>query len=424
MEDPPASGRAPQVTRITTPETCSLRDKSLKGRVQPFPRQDNDDPIELVYLHPPVEGDEVFCFGGPDIGTIKDRTSLGTMRRVHLESVHRGNPKSIPPPPTPEGVEVQSNQMESFIMFNCDAEKSVDVSGFLGCYCSPSLQRLELEWCKITSWDLLSRTDALTILYLRLDYHPTDSTTSKLLSILGSNPHLEKVSLSYGAIPNSNGDYGSTYVSLPCLRQLELAGKSKHVLRLLNRLRHPVVPKNLRVFIALHGCKVAGISQVGLYFQDYIKRRGWPSSGLVLSPEFLGDENSFSLWVGSVDGIDGKPASLEEDAMLEVYLKPGQAPEAIRDLLGYLPLEELVHLEVLSEFPALYHIYPRLQNLSTLRLRDMRPSLPFPEHNSGGEGSLKTREVVRSLLEDILPSLQNLNLNDVMWLTHGLPLYL
>ena len=69
------------------------------------------------------------------------------------------------------------------------------------------------------------------------DVAPTP-TMPQFLSILVSNPHLQKFMLNPQATPNSDGDR-SYQVPLPCLEELWLDGATGQVFELLCQLEYP-----------------------------------------------------------------------------------------------------------------------------------------------------------------------------------------
>jgi len=195
---------------------------------------------------------------------------------------------------------VRSNGVESIILLN-KGGTAVDVSDFFSRYCFPKLQHLELSKCRITSWDrLTSRTAVLTTLILRLGDPSPTPTTSKLLSILASNPTLRKIVLSTHAIPNDGGGNSSFRVPLHHLEKLELAGGLRHVVELLHQLDHP---SNMdRLDINLLDCTIADVSQiVGPYLRDYLRRRDKSQNGLGLSVSQA--ERGIILHAGDTGGI-------------------------------------------------------------------------------------------------------------------------
>ena len=260
--------------------------------------------------------------------TLRDRATRDAIRRIHLRSEEAALLSSIISPLTAIGERVRSNSVESFILSN-DGETPVGVSDFFAHYHFPRLQRLELDNCIITTWDLLtSRTTVLTSLALHFSHPSPTPTTSQLFSILTSNPSLRRVSLSKYAIPTDGGGETPNRVSLHYLTELELVGGSQHIAGLLHQLDHP---RDVYLDITLRDRTVTDIPRmVGSYLRDYLRRRNWSPNGLGLSISQFG--NHITLNIGDVDGI-AMSTSVWGQITPFVVITVGlyQAP---RDLLG------------------------------------------------------------------------------------------
>ena len=153
------------------------------------------------------------------------------------------------------------------------------------------MRRLRLTNCTISSWDcLIPGTKALTRSNLAFTHPSSNPTTSQLPYILKSNPLL---SLSWDAVPADDG-HMSTRAPLRHLRWLTLAGDSRHILTLLHRLEHPVIPDQLD--IALHGCTLTEISEtIGPHFENHFQRRGSSQADWDLTSNVR--TASYSMWV-------------------------------------------------------------------------------------------------------------------------------
>ena len=162
------------------------------------------------------------------LDALQDRASKDTIRRVHLKSKGTYLLNSILSSLTLERDEFRCSRMESFILqkpWYCDESEPVDVSDFFASYCFPKLQRLDLIHCLISSWDhLISKTGTLTNLHLDLKYPSPNPTTSQLLSILASNPLLQRIKLILNMAPSDDDDMSSSHVQLHHLKHLKLVG--------------------------------------------------------------------------------------------------------------------------------------------------------------------------------------------------------
>ena len=385
---------------LGTPELWRLWGNTTEDWMRRYSRSDTAQ-LDLVLDDP---GDGGKYFDGTLTNVLRDRASRNTIRRVHLKSKDIQLLNSILSSLTPEGGEVRSNWMESFILWGWEAA-TVDASDFFARHHFPKLQRLRLTNCIISSWDcLIPGTKALTHLNLAFTHPSSNPTTSQLLSILESNPLLQKISLSWDAVPVDD-DHMSICVPLRHLRWLALAGDSRHVLTLLHRLEHPAILDQLD--IALYGCTVTEFSEtIGPYFKNHFQRRGSSQSGLGLD---LKCSDRIVLRVGDVVGAD--PSCVRLDKVVKFGIRMDQAltgdmrEEAIIGLISHLPREELVHLEALDEpvlggTAAMGDIYAPFPNLGTLYLTGIHLPTAFPgrNHNSNGD-------------DVVLPYLQNLVLD-------------
>ena len=307
---------------------------------------------------------------------LQDRAARDTIRRIHLMAEDPEFLSSVIASLTADCEEPQSNGMVSVILWSQNATP-VDVSDFFSHYRFPKLQRLCLTNCTITSWDyLMSRTSALTA--LRLDFrHPSPTpTTSQLLSILSSNPSLQRLSLVKCAIPDSFGHESSTRVQLHHLKELRLEGDLPHVFRLLDHLDHPRCMD--RLSLTLYNSDIADISQTtGPYLRDYLRRRDGHQDRLCLR---VSSGNPTGYRGGHIDFQAGDAGELDLSApewervgvfiaivMLFKWTPHKNAIEkAALDLTTYAPLEEVVYLHTHNNTAAMEDLNVRFQNLKTL----------------------------------------------------------
>ena len=360
-------------------------------------------PLDLV-LNAPSYNDEYL--DEVLVGVLRDRASRNLIRLVHLNSKNQTILKSVLASLTLEDGEVQSNRMESLILCNSSLALPIDVSNFFAGYRFPRLKRLEFDSI-ISSWGyLISRTGALTDLSLNFWQPSPNPTISQFLSILKSNPLLQKIKISWGRVFNGSrggdgdDDISSSRVKLDHLKRLELAGNLRHILRLLDRLDHPVISDVLA--ITLYGCTVTEISQtIEPYFLKHRQTRDRPQG--VLGLHILNDYEKVELSVGSVARMDPGLVQMENILALTVHLDRASPTrmeaDAILKLIAHLPREEFVYFQALDKTDAMGNLYASFPNLETLHLVGHLPAL-FPKHDSGGD-------------EGILPVLKNLSLESL-----------
>lgn len=232
--------------------------------------------------------------------------------------------------------DIQSNQIQSLFVVNGNVTRPVDLSDFFTHHYFPKLQHIWFIRCAISSWDLLkSRTGALTELWLDfMDPSPTP-TTLQLLSILGSNPLLQEVTLLHQVIPNDHVDTSPFRVPLHYILCLCLSGDSQCVFKLLQQLDYPATLYWLS--LELQNCTEANVSQiVGPHLQSHLQHCGRSPRGLELS--LSSDKIYFGI--SNVDGMDVLPAEVNEVVRLCIQLD--QSPP--KDLLGKLALDLIAYI--------------------------------------------------------------------------------
>lgn len=377
---------------LSTPQVWSFWGNTTKEWAKCYHRSETA-PLDLV-LRGPLYSDE--CFDQALFDALRNRANRNTLRRVHLESRDPPLLQSVLSSLTPQVEEVLSIPMESFILRNWDLNPPVDVSDFFARHRFPKLERLKLTDCTISSWDyLISRTGALTELCLD---STGSSTSAQLLSILASNPLLQRVTLSPTPIPDNEDDV-SHRVPLHHLRYLELTGDLRSVFELLHRLDHPLMLDELA--ITLCRCTVTELSQIiGPFIRDHFQRRGRSQSGLGLE---VSSTDRIVLRVGNLAGISPESAGMNK--IVALTIRPDQVllgdvqDEAVRELVSCIPREEFVSFRALDETMAMGDMYSRLPNLRTLHLTGLYLPTAFPDLSSGGDED-----------EGILLYLQNLTL--------------
>ena len=346
---------------------------------------------------------------------LENRAHEDTIRSVHLQSHDpmfmyyvlgrlTANLRRHRPNPGPLAVnreEPRSNSLESLVLCNWSGERSVDVSDFFAHYRFPKLQRLDLTKCKISSWDhLTSRTSVLVT--LKLDFTDPSRTpgplptTSQLLSILSSNPALQRVELLTRAIPNDGGGESSSRVRLHRLKELRFGGDLRHVLKLLNQLDHP---RNMDVlFLTLHRCDVVDISRtIGPYLRNHLQRRDGCQDGLDLLVS-SGDTRRaphITIQAGDTGGTDfSAPSRTQINAFVKIDVVLSGAPRedvmerVALDLTTYTPREELVHFRMSNKLAARLDTYTQFPNLRALSFNTISLAAAFPDPNLVGDGKI------------------------------------
>jgi len=378
-----------------TPEVWSFWGNTLTDWAR-WHRHYGAAPLDLVL----GIGDH-YHYGGTLDNTIcdalRDHAARDAIRRVHLWSQEAALLGSIISPLTSTGEGVRSISVESFILQSHVGSPPVDVSDFLAHYRFPRLQRLELDNCAITSWDLLtSRTAVLTSLTLRFSHPSPTPTTSQLFSILASNPSLCKLSLSRYAVPTDGGGESSHQVPLHYLKELKLAGAPRHVFGLIHQLEHPT---NVDLEITLCNYTVADVPRiVGPYLRDYLQRRDRSQMGLGLAVSRLGRLSV--LHIGDVGGIE-LSTLVWMAPFVEIVMELDQEPQGplekgVLDLFAYLPRDEVIFLHSLVEPAAIEDMSTQFPNLRALRSVSIPLHTVFPAPNlDGNEGAPTSLQHIR-----------------------------
>ena len=324
--------------------------------------------------------------------TLQDRAARDTIRRIHLRSEDAWLLNSILSLLTAASEGVRSNSVESLILLNDsmvnEVRDPVDVSDFFARYRFPKLQHLDLDRCRIVSWDLLtSRTTILTTLSLHFNNPSLTPTTSQLFSILTSNPTLQVLSLSGHAIPNDGGGESPLRVPLHRLKKLQLTGGMQHVLGLLHRLDHPANMDGLD--ITLSKCAVTDIPQtIGPYLRDQFRLRGRSRNGLAL--RVARSDHHTLLYAGDMCGTFLPAPERRVDWFLGITLFVGQTPnnlleKGFLDLIAHTPRDDVVHIEPMSGFVAVEDISTQFPNIRALKFGTGAVPLStiFPESKMG-----------------------------------------
>ena len=164
--------------------------------------------------------------------TLRDSAARDTSRQISLEIGDPDLLNSVISSITPDDVELQSSQVESFVVHNhSGGQSTVDLSNFFLRYRLPALQHLSLSGMfGIANYEIDH-----TLTQNRGNFIPP--TTSRLLSIIFSDPNLQDLELSRGLVPDCG--MSASQVSLPNLKRIRLKGHPRNVLGLLNLLELP-----------------------------------------------------------------------------------------------------------------------------------------------------------------------------------------
>ena len=228
-------------------------------------------PLDLV-----LDGDESdpgVLFDESLQNAVRSRVIQDTIRKIHLTSNDGELLASVISSLTPDGDSGQNENIESIILEN-SGDPIVNISYFFTRSRLSKLRSLDLGgnlW--ISSWDhLASRTTLLTALSLDISGPlslPT-LTTSRLFSILTSNPNLQQLAMTNSTFLDDVA--GSTFkVQLRSLKILILTGEFRHVFGLLRPL---ILPEMLdRLDLTVSNSTMEDISRIlAPYMQDYFRR--------------------------------------------------------------------------------------------------------------------------------------------------------
>jgi hypothetical protein len=368
-----------------TPELWTFWGTSLEDWEKRYLRSSPGAPLDLVLEEAPYMSGTV---SKPQQMVLKDRASRDTIRRVHLYSDMSSLLTSIISTLLSSCGGLRANALESFILYNEEGAAPLDVSFFAHSRLS-KLRRLKLTGCTISSWDHITpQTTLLTSLELFFDDVTPTPTMPQLLSILVSNPHLQKLTLNPRAIPDGDGDGDGSYqVPLPCLEELRLDGAPGQVFELLRRLEYP--QKMGTLLLNLFPCVVADISQtIGPYLRDYLRRRGRSRNGLGLLLS-LSSGTFITVKVGDVgrfhpsSSVSSRMTSFVSIAVGLEALPEDGLDKLTLDLILHAPREEIVYFQTCRSLEVLKDLRVQMPNLKALDLHRV-PLSVFPTLDHDG----------------------------------------
>ena len=335
---------------------------------------------------------------------LQDHAARDAIRKVHLTAANSELLDSIISPLAGDYEEARPSNVESIILVDESEDSSVDVSDFFAYYRFPKLYRLELDNCTISSWDLMmSRTSVLTTLLLGFTYPSPAPTTPELLSIISSNPSLQKLTVFGYAVPEDGGGGSSHRVSLLHLKELELVGESGGIFGLLRRLEHPGDMDRLDIVLVL--CTVDDIREfIQPYLRGYLWRRERSQSGLGLDISW---EGRIKFCVGDVGGVDfSAPGSAWMNNFMEVVIHLDDIPprdvldEVFLDLIAAARPEEVAYFKAYDVPISTRDLSTQFPSLRALHLEGTPLHVAFPEPTAENE-------------KMALPSLERITLDQV-----------
>ena len=273
-----------------------------------------------------------YCEGSPSkplLSALQDRAARDLIQRVSVKMQKSDLLNSIIPAITARGEGIQSISLEFLELYiDVHCPSKVQLSDFFSRYRFPKLQSLVLSGCfEFLSWNLLaSRTGALINLSLSVRNSWPIPTPSELLSILSSNPNLQRLKLHRTALPNfDHDDHSSFQVELPHLEWIHLTGNSRDALKLLSRLRPADKLDSLRLDLSYHS--TSDISHtLARFLSDSLLRRGNIEEGVEVGGRC--SVHGYSLWVGDVVKLVDCPPSTETKwfMSINVSMKQGEGP--------------------------------------------------------------------------------------------------
>jgi len=393
-----------------TPELWSFWGKTLRDWKRCH-RRSRVAPIDLVLGG--CERNPWASFDESLRDAVRARVTQGTIRRVHLMSNYGHDLTSIISSLSPNCEGSQNENIES-ISWREGGPTPVDVSDFFARSRLTKLRLLGLSGrFRISSWDRLApQTTLLTVLSLRV-YKPSPTpTTSQLLSLLASNPNLQRLTLSNAAIPNDAD--GSTFqVSLPNLKVLTLAGEFHHLFGLLRRL---ILPE------ALDEASLTGFESttddvsrtLAPYMRDYFQRDTRFQDRLEISPS--SSTTTVSISVGVVCAQAAPPTRKPPRVTFTAHLADSPPPHVLKqlfiDFTAPLPRERVVFLKVedmrIKNLPE--ELFFMMPNIEMLHLSCAELSKWFLRPNPNGPHADRK----------LLPSLRSVSLHKVSLNDHNL----
>ena len=361
-----------------TPELWTFWGNSLEDWEKRHLRSSAGAPLDLVLDAVP------YMFGTVSKSqqvVLKDRAARDTIRRVHLRTDMPDILISIISALSLDGG-LRANGLESLILHS-EAHTPLNTSFFTHSRLS-GLRRLKLIGCTVSSWEHFAlQTTLLTTLQLFFDDTSPTPTMPQLLSILASNPRLQKLTLNPRAIPDDHGNHDGprSVLPLPHLEKLRLDGGPRQVFGLLPRFELP--QKMGMLTLNVSHCVAADISQtIGPHLRDYLQYRGKSQNGLGI---VLSCRGSINLSVGDADRLlPSTSLSSRMTSFASIIVGIDQAlPEDVLekltlDLVSFTPREEIVYFRACGIPEAVKDLRVQMPNLKALDLYRVPLAAVFP----------------------------------------------
>ena len=353
-----------------TPELWSFWGNRLCEWSRRYKRSNVHTPLDLVLEQSYIYADPV-SLDGPLRAALKHRVVLNSLRSVHLRGSDAALLHSIISSLIPEGEGVRSSSIESMII---GCLTTLDLSGLFVIYRFSKLRHLSLETpINDTVWNHLgSHTGSLTSLSLLGNPREPAPNTSQSLSVLTSNPQLQRLFLNNFTIPD-DGDYGYTpRVPLRHLKNLELRGKLRPVLRLLPLLDHPGAMDSVAIALRhLAGEVISGIP--GPYMSDLLRHGHFQPRkrlGVIVHITL----SCVSVDVISLDDETSPTISLPEEPQFQLSVTSestrlyGTPGEIIANLASYFAREYVIFFSGEGILDRIQEVVATMPNIQELHL--------------------------------------------------------
>ena len=346
-----------------TPELWGFWGCTLKEWSQWYKRS-GTTPVDLMLSAYYPDSPEVLNEPLQDI--LRDRAACNLVRSLHLLVEERPLVTSILSTLTPDDEDVQCSGIESIVL------RCVDVSEFFARHRFPKLWHLNLSTgVTISSWeDIGLHTTALTNLSLTIEDISHVLTTPQLLSILASNPRLQRLTLSGNMIPRDREDGSTVPVPLRHLKKLSLNGEFHPVFQLLRWLDHPETIYEMNLYVSR--CTVEDISRtLGPYVRDYTRRDERFRDELAIHA--ISARDSVLIQASTISGVAEpirKVGFAKFTATLQGNLHRSEVDKLSIDLVAHTPREHVVYFHGNMGTDAVRKTVAAMPNLQELHLID------------------------------------------------------
>jgi hypothetical protein len=355
-------------------------------------------------------------FDGDMQAALRDYVARNAIRKVHLRDNVWGILADIISTLTPEDDGIRDNSVESIVLvdmtpFYLDPQHQplsdcADVSKFFSQHRFPSLRDLSLSGrfaISSSAWDSLkSHATALTNLSLLLIPPSPTLTTSRILSLLASNPNIRNIKLTLSETDDDSESGSKSRIPLRHLKNLTLGGEPYRVFPILHRLE---LPERADMRLEFHDRTPDEVKDViAPHIQDYLLRDPRFEDRLGISIEA---SHSCILLEASVIGVGYHgPDRLPRQGLSHTFYMPLWTPDESEklciDILALLPQERVVYFETDLPMTVIKEIVVAMPNLEALCLfnTDVYDGFLLPNPD-GPNAHMK-----------LLPSLQRLRLRN------------